>query len=297
MKETTDKSISIGNYSNSEDIASIIYTSGSTGQPKGNMTTHYNISRIVKNTNYIRISEQDCLTQIASFSFDASIFEIFGALLNGAQLVLIEKEDVLDVQRLFHIIETEGVTIFFATTALFNTLVDMGIDRMKHLRKILFGGEKVSVSHVRKALRAIGPNRLIHLYGPSESTVFTTFYQVTELAEDAITVPIGVPISNTKVYVLDYQQRLCPIGVPGELYVAGDGLVKGYINKPDLTMDKFVENPFIPGERVYRTGDMVRWLPDGNIDYIGRIDKQIKIRGHRIEPGEIMSHLLNHKAI
>ncbi|WP_257137762.1 non-ribosomal peptide synthetase, partial [Bacillus pseudomycoides] len=296
-KETTDESISIGNYSNPEDIASIIYTSGSTGQPKGNMTTHYNISRVVKNTNYIRITEQDRLLQMASFSFDASFFEIFGSLLNGAQLVLVEKEDVLDVQRLFHVIETEGITISFFTTALFNMLVDMDLNVMKGLRKILFGGEKVSVFHVQKALRAVGSDRLIHVYGPTESTVFTTFYPINELKEGAVTVPIGVPISNTKVYVLDHKQRLCPIGVPGELYVGGDGLAKGYFNKPELTMQRFIDNPFIPGERVYRTGDIVRWLPDGNIDYIGRIDKQIKIRGHRIEPGEIMSHLLNHEAI
>ncbi|PUA38789.1 non-ribosomal peptide synthetase, partial [Paenibacillus elgii] len=280
-----------------EHLTYVIYTSGTTGKPKGNLTTHRNIIRVVKNTNYIDITEQDKLLQLSSYSFDGSTFDIFGALLNGAKLVLVPKETVLDVAKLAGLIEEQQISVMFITTAFFNVLVDMNPDCLRHARAVLFGGERASVSHVRKALGHLGPGKIKNVYGPTESTVFATTYDVHEVEDGAVSVPIGGPISNTAIYIVDGQNKLQPIGVAGELCVAGDGLARGYLNRPDLTAEKFADNPFAPGERMYRTGDLARWLPDGTIEYVGRIDDQVKIRGFRIELGEIEAHLLKLDAI
>ncbi|WP_338552863.1 non-ribosomal peptide synthase/polyketide synthase [Paenibacillus sp. KS-LC4] len=274
------------------DLVCVIYTSGTTGKPKGNLTTHRNLMRIVRNTNYIEITDKDHVLQLSSYSFDGSAFDIFGALTNGARLVLVPKETMLDVQQLAGLIETQHISVMLITTAFFNVLVDVNVHCLRHLRVILFGGERVSVSHVRKALSYIGPGKLKHAYGPSESAVYTTWLDVNEVSEDAVNIPIGQPLSNTTVYIVDARNKLQPIGVAGELCVGGEGLVRGYLNRPELTAEKFVDNPFAPGERMYRTGDLARWLPDGTIEYVGRMDDQVKIRGFRIELGEIESHLL-----
>ncbi|WP_010503926.1 non-ribosomal peptide synthetase, partial [Paenibacillus elgii] len=276
----------------SDDLAYVIYTSGTTGKPKGNLTTHRNIVRVVQATNYMDITEQDKVLQLSSYAFDGSTFDIFGALLNGAQLILISKETMLDVRELAGFIERQQISTMFMTTAFFNVLVDINPDCLRHLRTILFGGERVSVSHVRKALQHLGPGKIKHVYGPTESTVFATCYDVNEVEEDAVTLPIGSPISNTSIYIVNETNGVQPIGVAGELCVAGDGLARGYLNRPELTAEKFVDNPFVHGERMYRTGDLARWLPDGNIEYLGRIDHQVKIRGYRIELGEVEAHLL-----
>ncbi|WP_434753191.1 amino acid adenylation domain-containing protein [Paenibacillus amylolyticus] len=273
------------------DLACIIYTSGTTGKPKGNLVSHRNIVRIVRNTNYIDITEQDHVLQLSSYSFDGAIFDIFGALTNGARLVLVPRETLLEIGQLADIIQREHISVMLITTAFFNVLVDVHVDCLRDVRAILFGGERVSVGHVRKALTHIGPGRLNHLYGPSESTVYTTYLPVDFIDESAVTVPIGRPISNTTVYIVDSQNKLLPIGVAGELCVGGEGLVQGYNNRPELTAEKFVDNPFVPGERMYRTGDLAKWLPDGTIDYVGRTDDQVKIRGFRIELGEIEAQL------
>ncbi|KJB84663.1 hypothetical protein AZ66_29620, partial [Paenibacillus sp. E194] len=274
------------------DLACVIYTSGTTGNPKGNLTTHRNIVRIVKNTNYIKITEQDKVLQLSSYSFDGSAFDIFGALTNGAQLVLVPHHTLLDASKLAELIETEQISVMLITTAYFNVLVDVNVSCLRHIRAILFGGERSSVAHVRKALEQTGPGRLKHAYGPSESTVYATWHDVTEISEQAVSVPIGRPISNTAIYIVNERNDLQPIGVSGELCVAGEGLVRGYLNRPELTAQKFVDNPFVPGERMYRTGDLARWLPDGTIEYVGRMDDQVKIRGHRIEIGEVEAQLL-----
>ncbi|WP_211234359.1 non-ribosomal peptide synthase/polyketide synthase, partial [Paenibacillus taiwanensis] len=283
--------------SDATDLAYVIYTSGTTGKPKGNLTTHRNIVRVVKGAKYIRITDQDHVLQLSSYAFDGSTFDIFGALLNGARLVIIPQEILLEVRKLADLIERERISVMFITTAFFNVLVDVNTACLRHIRAILFGGERVSVNHVRKALGHLGPGTIKHVYGPTESTVFATCYDVHEIPEQAVTVPIGGPISNTAIYIVDGKNKLLPVGVAGELCVAGDGLARGYLNRPDLTAEKFVENPFAAGERMYRTGDLAKWLPDGSIEYVGRIDQQVKIRGYRIELGEIEAHLLDVPAV
>ncbi|MVP02592.1 non-ribosomal peptide synthetase, partial [Paenibacillus lutrae] len=281
----------------SADLACVIYTSGTTGNPKGNLVAHRNIVRIVRNTNYIDITERDRVLQMSSYSFDGAIFDIFGALTNGARLVLIPRETMLEIGELAALIKREQISVALITTAFFNVLVDVNVECLGHMRAIVFGGERVSVSHVQRALRHIGPGKIIHAYGPSESTVYATYYVVNEVEAGAVNVPIGRPISNTAAYILNGSGKLQPVGVAGELCIAGEGLVRGYLNRPDLTAEKFVDNPFVPGERMYRTGDLARWLPDGTIEYVGRMDDQVKIRGFRIELGEIEAHLLKVESI
>ncbi|MEC1619859.1 amino acid adenylation domain-containing protein, partial [Bacillus haynesii] len=287
----------LGSVNDSGDTAYIIYTSGSTGTPKGVVTPHYSAARVVKNTNYIDITGNDVILQLSNYSFDGSVFDIFGALLNGASLVLIEKETVLNTHELAGVIKKEQVSVMFITTALFNTLADINIGCLAKLRKILFGGERASIPHVRKVLDHVGRDKLIHVYGPTESTVYATYYFINEIDDEAETIPIGSPLANTSVLIMDEAGKLLPIGVPGELCIAGDGLSKGYLNREELTAEKFVPHPFLAGERLYKTGDLAKWLPDGNIEFIGRIDHQVKIRGFRIELGEIESRLEMHEDI
>jgi fengycin family lipopeptide synthetase D len=277
---------------NHDETAYIMYTSGSTGKPKGILTTHYNVARVVKNTNYIDITDQDALLQLSNYAFDGSTFDIYGALLNGARLVLVDKETMLDMHQLSDLISNQHISIFFTTTALFNTLVDVNLDSLQAVQKILFGGERVSVSHVRRSLKVLGPNRLIHVYGPTESTVFATYYPINNLKDHQSTIPIGYPISNTQLYVYDRRMKLTPIGVPGELYIAGDGLANGYLNLPEMTNQHFVSHPTEQGKVIYKTGDLVKRLEGGSIEFIDRIDKQVKIRGYRIELGEIENRLM-----
>lgn len=279
------------------DLAYIMYTSGSTGNPKGTCTTHANIVRVVKDTNYIAITEQDVLLQLSNYAFDGSTFDIFGALLNGAKLVLADAETVSDMNRLSELLTAEKVTVFFVTTALFNVIVEQYIDAVAHVRKILFGGERASVSHVHKAFRTLGPGKLIHVYGPTETTVFATYYEIEQWEEQASGVPIGKPINGTGLYVMNRYGRPQPIGVPGELWISGEGLARGYLNLPDVTAEKFIPHPYEADKRVYRTGDLVRWLPGGCIEFLDRIDQQVKIRGFRIELGEIEACLLAHPHI
>ncbi len=284
----------------------IIYTSGSTGKPKGVLTTHCNITRVVKNTNYIDITHFDRILQLSNYAFDGSVFDIFGALLNSAALIMISREDVLALNRMSTIIKREGVTVFFITTALFNTLVELEIGCFDHIRKVLFGGERVSVAHSRKAIDYMGKNRVIHVYGPTETTVYATYYFIDTIDDYAVTIPIGKPISNSTIYIFDKNLKPSPIGVSGEIYIGGDGVARGYLNHPELTAAKFV---YLAKESyalkkfgnenspLYRTGDFARWLPDGNIEFLGRIDDQVKVRGFRIELGEIEYHLSKHPDI
>ncbi|PPA82420.1 non-ribosomal peptide synthetase [Brevibacillus laterosporus] len=280
-----------------QDLAYVMYTSGSTGEPKGILTTHQNIIKTVINNGYIEITPRDCLLQLSNYAFDGSTFEIYGALLHGTTLVLAPKETVLNMNELARLIKKEQVTVSFMTTALFNTLVDLDITCFQSVRKVLFGGELASVKHVLKALDYLGEHRIINVYGPTESTVYATFYSVDHSMLTKAAVPIGRPINNTKAYILNKDGQPQPIGVVGELCIGGEGLARGYLNRPELTAERFVDNPFLVGERMYRTGDMARFLPDGNIEYIGRMDEQVKIRGHRIELGEIEKSLLEYPPI
>ena len=309
---------------NSKSLAYVIYTSGTTGKPKGTLTTHANVIRVVKNTNYINLTVKDRLLQLSNYSFDGSTFDIYGALLNQAALVMIKKENLLSLDRLFRTITREAITVFFVTTALFNSLVDLKIDCFDNIRKVLFGGELVSVVHTRKALEYVGKDRMIHVYGPTETTVYASYYFIDHIDEWAATIPIGKPLANTTSYILDENMDPVALGVIGEIYIGGDGVARGYLNRPELTAEKFkravlrhssfvignsskttdLPAGFFPGnrcpmtnDRLYRTGDLGRWLPEGNIEFFGRIDQQVKIRGFRIELGEIEYQLLQHDKI
>ncbi|MGD2085115.1 MAG: amino acid adenylation domain-containing protein [Candidatus Aminicenantes bacterium] len=274
-----------------------IFTSGSTGKPKGTLNSHGNVYRVVRHTNYIDLNENDRVLQLSNYAFDGSVFDIYGALLNGAALVMMKPENVFSADTLSDLIDKEKITLFFLTTALFNILVEIGVNCLKNVRKVLFGGEKVSLEYSKQALEYLGKNRILHMYGPTETTVYATYYPIEWLAEKLGTVPIGKPISNTKVYILDKNQRFVPIGGYGEIYIGGEGVVRGYLNNPELTHRKFVANPFAKRERLYKTGDLARWLHDGNIEFIDRVDNQVKLRGYRIELGEIESRLLKHDKI
>ncbi|MCP1426501.1 bacitracin synthase 1 [Paenibacillus xylanexedens] len=280
-----------------EDPAYIIYTSGSTGLPKGVVISHRSAIRVVCNTNYITITEQDRMLQMSNYSFDASVFEIFGALLNGARLVIIQKEEALHMPSLARSIEKNGITVMFITTAFFNAIVEREISCFQSIRKVLFGGERVSLTHVKKALDYMGSDKLIHVYGPTESTVFATYYPVNGIKKEALTIPIGIPVANTSVLVLDEHDHPVPVGTAGELCISGDGLALGYLNNDELTEQKFIPHPFFTSERMYRTGDLVRWTPEHTLEFLDRMDQQVKLRGFRIELGEIETHLSRHDAV
>jgi amino acid adenylation domain-containing protein len=282
-----------------ENLAYIIYTSGSTGQPKGIIIPHRGVTRLVRNTNYVQVQTSDRVAQASSASFDAITFELWGALLNGAQVVGISKDLALSPVDFAAQIREREITIIFLTTALFNQMAMSEPTAFATVRQVLFGGEAVEPKWVRTILAEGAPKILEHVYGPTESTTYATWYQVREVTEDALTVPIGGPLSNTLVYVLDRHLEPAPIGIPGELFIGGDGLARGYLWRPELTAERFVPNPFSaePGARLYRTGDLVRFLPEGQIEFLGRVDNQVKVRGFRIELEEIEAVLRTHPKV
>jgi D-alanine--poly(phosphoribitol) ligase subunit 1 len=277
-------------------IAYINFTSGSTGRPKGVPIRHRSIARLVFGASYARLDESVRLLQLAPVTFDAATFEIWGALLRGGTCVLYP-DGLIRLSQLGRVLRTHRVTVLFLTTALFNTVIGETPEALASLRTILTGGEIPSIKHMAKALRSYGPGRLVHVYGPTESTTFATYYPIDTLAPDAATVPIGRPIQNTRLYVID-GDTLCAPGQRGEICLAGDGLTPGYLGMPELTAERFVER-VIDGavEVLYRTGDYGLPLPDGNIVFQGREDDQVKVRGFRIELGEIAHHLDHHPAV
>lgn len=267
--------------------AYIMYTSGSTGKPKGVVVAHRGIIRLVRSQNYVRFGPDVVITQLSNISFDASTFELWGALLNGGTLVL-QAQAKPTLQEITDTIERHGVNTMFITTALFNLLVDEQLPKLRKLKCILTGGEVMSLPHIRKALEALGPGVLHNIYGPTENTTFSSYHPINKEEDIGRAVPIGHAVHNTFLYVLDEQLQPVPIGVKGELFTGGDGVAIGYWERPELTAERFVHDPFRTGEhRMYRTGDMVRWLPNGALEFLGRTDDQVKVRGFRIEPGEI----------
>jgi amino acid adenylation domain-containing protein len=303
-KETEENS---RNQTTVDNLAYVIYTSGSTGKPKGVSVTHRSVIRLVKNTNYVNLTADDVFLQIAPISFDASTFEIWGPLVNGSRLVIIPPH-VPSLEELGQALQHYQVTTLWLTAGLFHLMVDMRLEELKPVRQLLAGGDVLSVPHVKKVLQTLKGCRLINGYGPTENTTFSCCYPMTDSSQVGNTVPIGHPIANTQVYVLDAHLQRVPIGIYGELYIGGDGLARDYFNRPELTAEKFVPNPFeqdIGGfqngrsllTRLYKTGDLVRYLPDGNLEFLGRIDHQVKIRGFRIELGEIEAVLSQHAAV
>ncbi|MDQ2935944.1 MAG: amino acid adenylation domain-containing protein, partial [Acidobacteriota bacterium] len=281
-----------------DSLAYLMYTSGSTGKPKGVEVTQRNIVRLVRNTNYASFARDEVFLQFAPISFDASTFEIWGSLLNGARLALMPSGSA-SLDELAHAIKRYQVTTLWLTAGLFHLMVDIHLDDLKGLRQLLAGGDILSVPHVKKVLRELKGCRLINGYGPTENTTFTCCYPVVDPAGINGSVPIGRPISNTHVYVLDSNLNPAPVGIPGELHVGGDGLARGYLKRPELTAEKFINDPFDgrPGAQIYKTGDLVRYRPDGQIEFLGRVDNQVKVRGYRIELGEVEAALAEHEAV
>ncbi|MFE4201638.1 gramicidin S non-ribosomal peptide synthetase GrsB [Aneurinibacillus aneurinilyticus] len=277
------------------DLAYIMYTSGSTGKPKGVMVEHRNVIRLVKNTNYVQVHENDRVIQTGAIGFDALTFELFGSLLNGAGVYPVAKDVLLDAEKLREFLQVNQITIMFLTTPLFNQLSQGTEEMFAGLRSLIVGGDALSPKHINNVKRKCPNLAMWNGYGPTENTTFSTCFLIDKEYDDSI--PIGKAISNSTVYIMGRYGQLQPVGIPGELCVGGDGVARGYMNQPALTAEKFVPNPFVPGGRMYRTGDLARWLPDGTIEYLGRIDHQVKIRGYRIEPGEIETLLVKHKKV
>jgi amino acid adenylation domain-containing protein len=286
------------NLTTAENLAYVMYTSGSTGQPKGVMVNHRAVVRLVKNTNYVELNDRETFLQFSPISFDASTLEIWGPLLNGGCLVVMPA----DVQALSEIgatIRQHGVTSMWLTAGLFNVMVEQRLDDLRPLRQLLVGGDALSPVHVRKAIEGLPECRLINGYGPTEGTTFTCCHTISHHDAQGTSIPIGRPIANTQVYLLDSENELVPVGVEGELCIAGDGLARGYLNQPDLTAEKFVPHPFSKesGARIYKTGDLARYRLDGTIEFLGRLDGQVKISGYRIELGEIETVLMHHPGV
>ncbi len=281
-----------------DNLAYVIYTSGSTGKPKGVSVIHRGVVRLVKETNYADLTEKEVFLQFAPLTFDASTFEIWGCLLNGARLVVFPPY-IPSPEELGQALKRSQVTTLWLTSALFQVMVEDHVETLSDVKQLLAGGDVLSVSQVKRVLKELPGCRLINGYGPTENTTFTCCYQMTSPEQVDGSVSIGRPIVNTQVYILDHYLNPVPIGIAGELYIGGDGLARGYFNRPDLTAEKFVRNPYSddPNSRLYKTGDLARYLPDGNIEFLGRLDHQVKIRGFRVEPGEIETVLGEHLAV
>ncbi len=281
-----------------ESLAYVMYTSGSTGRPKGVMVNHRAVVRLVKNTNYLDLNDQEVFLQFSPISFDASTFEIWAPLLNGGCLAIMPPE-TQSLDELGAAIRKYGVTSMWLTAGLFNVMVEQRLADLRPLHQLLVGGDTLSRAHIRKAIDGLPGCRLINGYGPTEGTTFTCCHTITREDVDATSIPIGKPISNTTVYLLDPASQPVPLGEAGELCVGGDGLARGYLNQPEPTAEKFIPHPFNdePGSRVYRTGDLARYRNDGTIEFLGRVDDQVKVNGFRIELGEIETVLMGHPSV
>jgi len=278
----------------SDHLAYVMYTSGSTGNPKGVMIEQKSIVRLVKSTNFYQFSTTDVLLSTGAFSFDATTFEYWGTLLNGACLILSSKDTLLDSDLLSREIEERGVNVMWFTAGWLQMLVDTSITLFSPLATVLAGGDKLSPKHIEKLKNTYPELEIINGYGPTENTTFSLTYNIPDVVGD---IPIGYPINNSTAYILSENLDVQPIGVVGEICLGGDGLSRGYLNHPELTAEKFVKDRFRESGTLYKTGDLGRWLPDGKIAFMGRKDNQVKIRGYRIELGEIEHALLSHAEI
>ncbi|MEQ1965382.1 amino acid adenylation domain-containing protein, partial [Xenorhabdus khoisanae] len=284
----------------SRHLAYVIYTSGSTGLPKGVMVEHRNVLRLIINSGFADIGSDDCIAHCANTSFDAATWEIWSALLNGGCLYIVPSSVLLDPVRFRHTLIEGKVTALWLTVGLFNEYLDTLLPVFGQLRYLLVGGDVLNPQKIRQVqLAETSPVHLINGYGPTETTTFATTYAITSLVDMGQSIPIGRPIGNTRIYLLDPHGQLVPVGAIGEIHIGGTGVARGYLNRPELTEERFLPDPFFPepDARMYKTGDLGRWLPDGNIEYLGRNDFQVKLRGFRIELGEIENALASHPQV
>nr|QEO74616.1 condensation domain-containing protein [uncultured bacterium] len=280
-----------------ETLAYVIYTSGSTGQPKGVAVPHRGVVRLVQQSNYVKLDEEEVVLQMAPVSFDASTFEIWGALLNGARLVVMAAGP-RSLAEIAATVKQHEVSTMWLTAGLFQVMAAEQLESLHEVKQLLAGGDVLNVRAVQAVLDGeSGARVLINGYGPTENTTFSCCHvmQVGERVGESV--PIGQPITNSTAYVLDARLRPVPVGVRGELYLGGDGLARGYVGRAELTAERFIPNPFRAGERLYQTGDVVRWNAAGVLEFVGRVDQQVKVRGYRVELGEVEEALAGYEGI
>ncbi|WP_286191373.1 non-ribosomal peptide synthetase, partial [Comamonas sp. JC664] len=281
-------------YVSGENLAYVMFTSGSTGKPKGVGVPHRAVSRLVLGTDFARFGPEEVWLQLAPISFDASTLELWGALLHGSKLV-VYPAGTPSLEELGRKLGEAGVTSLWLTAALFEQMQARQPQALAKVKQLLAGGDALPVARVKERLAS--GQVLINGYGPTENTTFSSTYRMEKPEDVGATVSIGRPVPNTTTYVLDAQLNPAPVGVPGELYVGGYGLAVGYVGRPELTAERFVPSPFGDGERLYRTGDVVRWLGNGTLEFLGRADTQVKVRGYRIELGEVEAALATHVGV
>ncbi|WP_338869862.1 amino acid adenylation domain-containing protein [Myxococcus stipitatus] len=280
------------------NLAYVDFTSGSTGRPKGVAVEHRGVLRLLYGAPYARLGPEETFLLIAPISFDASTLEVWGPLCLGGRLVVFPPRSPSELDLLTDVLRRHSVTLLHLTAGLFSQMVELEMEGLKGVRQLLTGGDVVSAPHVRRVLEELRIP-VTACYGPTESTLFTSTHRMTRVEDVGAVVPIGRPIGNTQVYVLDGGMEPVPVGVAGELFIGGDGLARGYLRQPDVTADRFIPHPFstVPGERLYRTGDLARWRVDGVLEFLGRRDSQVKVRGYRIELAEVEAALLAHPAV
>ncbi|AGC44009.1 non-ribosomal peptide synthetase [Myxococcus stipitatus DSM 14675] len=280
-----------------DSLAYVVFTSGSTGKPKGVACTHRGVVRTLLGVDYTHLGPDQTHLLLAPISFDATVFEVWGALLHGARLLVLPPQSP-SLEDLFSAIARGSVTTLWATSGLFSQLVESRLPAPPSLQRVLTGGDVVSPLHVRTALTSWGIP-VTSFYGPTETTVFASSFPMQRAEDVPSSVPIGRPTNGTRLLVLDASLQPVPVGVTGELFIGGEGVARGYLGQPALTAERFVPDPLSasPGARLYRSGDLVRWRPDGVLDFIGRSDAQVKVRGFRIELSEVEAALLSHPSV
>lgn len=271
--------------------AYVIYTSGSTGEPKGVVVPHRAVARLVLGADYVQLTSDDVVAHASNPAFDAATWELWGALLNGARCVIIAKDTMLSVEQLAAVIRDTNISAMFITTSLFNQITGQAATIFAPLRHLIVGGEALNARCIARVLESQPPARLVNGYGPTEVTTFAVCHEITYVPPNATSIPIGRPIANTTAYILDASLSPVPVGVAGELHLGDDGLALHYHARPELTAERFIAHPFANGQRLYRTGDSARWRADGTIEFLARLDSQVKLRGFRVELGEIENAL------
>ena len=284
-------------HASAESLAYVMYTSGSTGRPKGVEVVHRGVLRLVRNSNYVELHDGVVVLQVGPLSFDPSTLEIWGPLLNGGTLAVYPAGRP-DPGRIGEAIRRHGATVALLVSGLLHQIVDDDIGHLRGLRQLLTGGDVLSPEHARRVVSELPHCRLVNLYGPTESTLCATYHVVGALAPGE-SVPIGRPLANTRIHLLDEHRHHVAHGEIGQIFIGGDGLARGYLGDPQLTAERFVADHFSedPGARLYRTGDLARLRADGELEFLGRSDDQVKIRGYRIEPSEVAAHVAAHPAV